>query len=378
MTKNKVKNKNVGLQSPFRESQLITASRFVSYCEDNGVATSKEEFEQLYKEGLFYPAVKVYKGICKFKKIYAKFDNSLEWRYVYPEDVKKFKPKKIDPKNYYDSGGFHSGYDGWLDYYRKNKMIKYPASQKFEAWNKKQYLGFITKYKLIEKDYEFFYDKAQILNLKVILREKKFWSSLKEKERLGFVKKTKQFLVKINDFLEIYFAIENFFEKINKLQQKSFELYTSQGMNTEQIKDQLKEDFKLDILPTLKKAARDILTEYSFDIKYLDYWRNFLSYQCVFSESKRSVKCIGIYLRSVNENDLIQAEDTNRMIYVINQFLFLLTKESKTVKQVLENSQFPRCTVCGNIFMPKKYNQKTCGTGECIRENKNRLKRKKK
>lgn len=372
-----MKNKTYNLQSPFREAGLITASSFVSYCKDNGLYTSKEELEQFHKEGLLYPAIKVYRGICKSKNIYAKFGNDFEWGFVNPDDVKKFKPQKIDPKNYYSSGSF-SIRTGWLEYYKENKMVEYPASQKFKTWNKKQYPLFITNYKLIEKDYEFFYDKTQLLSLKVINHERTFWNNFQRKEKDGLIESTKKYLDEINRFAELYIAIEDLIDRAFKKRNKIISEMRKNIIDDKSLTVEWKEEFDISFAPSLKTAAEGVLNEHSSTLGDIDRWTRFLAWQSIFQESNRSSKCIRTYLKSISEKDIIGAEDTNYMIYILNSFVFFLTGKQKMVKQIISYSQFPICTVCGHSFLPKRITQKTCADKKCIQENKNRSKRKKK
>jgi hypothetical protein len=363
---------------PFRPEELLSAGSFISYCRDNGINISKEELELFHKEGLFFPAVKVYRGVCEFKKIYAKFEKSEEWRYIYLKDVKKFMPKKIDPKKYYSSGSFHMGNANWLNYYEKNKMVEYPAMEKFKVWNIKSHLDFITNRKLIEKEYELFYDKIQLISLKSILREKMFWTNFKGLEKIELIKYFKKSLVKMNHFFEIYIVIEDFINRVYQIRQEKISAYKKSGMNAKQIKIEWQEELDFTLMGSAKQTAQGILKQYSFSSKEIADWTRFLAWQNIFSESHRSSRCIGTYLKSISERDFIVAEDVNFMIHIFNSFVFFLTGEQKTVKQIISNSQYPVCPVCGSSFLPSRITQKTCGSAECIRENKNQSKRKRK
>ena len=372
-----MKNKILKFQPPFREAELMPVSSFLNYCDENGVFTTEKELEQLHKEALLYPAVKLYIGVLKFKRIYAKFGESYEWRFVGLDGVKEFKPRKIEKPIYYRSGGFSRGRNNWLDHYKKNKMIEYPASQKFKAWCRTYHPEFTADLKLIENDYEFFYDKIQLLNLKMIKRENDLWPFFKDTTEAALADKLKDKLLDLNKFLELYLAIVEFFGRQREILNKKVDECMRQRIDREQTEEELKEVYEIDIKPELKGCAEVVLRQHSFLLDEIDEWRRFFAFQCVFYESRRSSKCTKAYLRSINEEDLIEAEDTNFMIHVINRFLFCLTGEGKTVKQILENSRYYRCPVCGIEFMPRKYTQKTCAKRECVRENKNRSKRKK-
>ena len=93
-------------QPPINPRKLLTLSGFISYCSENGLKTSLEQLEKLHKDGLFCPALKIYRGIAPERKILATVNSTEGWYFVSPKDVKKFKPQKVESKIYYSSCGF--------------------------------------------------------------------------------------------------------------------------------------------------------------------------------------------------------------------------------------------------------------------------------
>lgn len=364
------------LQTPFRETKLLSETWFKSYCSENGADLYSDDLERLHKEGLLYPAVKVYRGVCEMKKIYAKFNGSTveEWRYVNPEDVEKFNPKKIIKRSYYTAGGFYMTH-GWLEYYKTNGMIEYPAERKFAPWDQTLYKDFQQNRKLLEKQHELLYDPLQLIPLKVILREATFWRIL-DKDRIEKEKQTlKKYLVEINHFLAFYINAEKIVLKETNKRNEYIKKCAHEGYVRRDIVKMLQQEDAF-IIGLFKKKAKQLLNEHEADIEYIERWQNIIARFSVIGEIKRAQKYRHTYLKMMNEEALIKAEDVNQMIYILNRFVFFVSGKQKTIKQVLEYSDFPRCTACENYFSPKKIGQKTCGREECIREHKNALKRK--
>lgn len=124
---NMKKRSKVNTQMPIHPESLTHVSFFVGYCQNNGLRIKKEDLEELHKYGLVFPALKIYVGVVEYKKIYANFDGKTEWRYINPEDSKKFKIIKSDKKKYYATGGLMISGAKWLNYYTDNKMTEHPS-----------------------------------------------------------------------------------------------------------------------------------------------------------------------------------------------------------------------------------------------------------
>jgi hypothetical protein len=310
------------------------------------------------------------------RKIYANFNGSIknEWRYVNPEDVKKFHPKKIMKEPYYTSGGFHIAI-GWLGYYKTNGMIEYPAEQKFTPWDKTLYEDFTQDRRLLEKQHDLFYDPLQLIPLKVILKETAFWRFIDKKQVKKERQRLRKYLSEINQFLTFYIEAEKVILEEKSERNKFAENCAAEGDSRQEIINKLRKEDAF-IIGSFKKKARQLIDNHEIDVDYIERWQHILTRFSVIGESKRSFKYRGLYLKMMDETSLAQAEDVNWMIYVLNRFTFFITGKQKTVKQVFEYSDLPQCIVCENYFSPKRHGQKTCGKKECIREHKNALKRK--
>jgi len=177
------KKEKIITQPPINQKTLKPLSMFISHCSNYGVRINSERLEKLHKDGLLFPCLKIYRGITISKKILATFNGVEDWRFVDQEDLKKFKPTRIDPKKYYSSGGFNISGDDWLKYYQDNKMIEMPASKPFKPWIGMTVDNFTTDIKSINKSYDFFYDKHQLFALKIIIKYINLWDLLNEEEK---------------------------------------------------------------------------------------------------------------------------------------------------------------------------------------------------
>lgn len=368
-----IKKKTKNITPVYRQSNLVTASSFISYCRENGVHISREHLELWHKNGWLYPALKIYKGTVEHTKILADFDGKEEWGYVSPKDIKKFKIKKIDGKKYYTSGGFYMSGDNWVDWYKKRKMVVVPAEEKFTPRKKKKILEtFTTNLKAIADDYEYFYDKRQIFAIKSILRATTFGSKLSAEQKKYLQKR----LNELNQFLRWYNDMEIFLEDWQNIYSARIQKLRDEGFRGKNLRKEWSEIYDIDYRPELKKRAASIIKEHNIDATLIKEWRQFLTHQTFFYETKRSWSMSRTYLRGMNERSLAKIEDVNYMILVINFVLNLLTGEEMTLKQTLLETAGGVCTVCGCLFIPKKEFQITCGDPDCVRANKNQYKRK--
>lgn len=358
-------------QVPINPRVLLTLNGFTSYCSDNGLRISAKELEHLHQEGLFYPALKIYRGTAVSKKILINKDGVDLWVYVDQDDIDKFKPIKIDSKKYYSTNGFFMSGDNWLKYYEENKMIEKPVDNNFKPWIGMSTAIFVTDSKKINKSYELFYDKNQFLALKIVNRYLKYWEDLTKDEKLKYKQQIIKRISEYYDFLTFYYKAENLYYKILEHRGK----YIRNLKENDNSKQDIKEEIKITLKPIWKNEVKKIISEFSIDTNYIKEWRAFLADQNIINESKCSSVIKRAYFKSLNFTYFIDAQDSNKMILILNFFLYVLIREESTVKSVLGNLPNNNCTVCGVSFNPIKGTQVTCGDPFCIKENKNRIKR---
>jgi len=358
-------------QVPINPQSLLTLSSFTSYCSDNGLRISAKELEHLHKEGLFYPALKIYRGIAVSKKILINKDGADSWVYVDQEDIDKFKIIKTDPKNYYSTNGFFMSGDNWLKYYEENKMIEKPADIKFKPWTEMSTALFVTDIKKTNKSYEFFYSKQQFLALKIVNRYFRYWEDLDKHEKLKYKQQIIKRVSEYYDFLSFYYKAEKLYFRI--LEHRSERIKNLKKENN--TKQEIKEDIKFILKPIWKKEVKEIMSEFNIDTNYIKEWRTFLADQNLINESSCSNKIKRAYFQSLQFDYFIDAQDSNKMILILNFIIYFLTREEATVKSILGNLPYHSCIICGASFNPKKETQVTCGDPFCIRENKNNIKK---
>jgi hypothetical protein len=69
-------------QAPFRQTTLRTSGTFASYCDRNNARTNEKELEKLHREGILYPAARVYVGVEELRKIYSHHQGQDKWIYI--------------------------------------------------------------------------------------------------------------------------------------------------------------------------------------------------------------------------------------------------------------------------------------------------------
>lgn len=358
-------------QPPVNPRKLLSLSGFTSYCSDNGLKTSSEQLEKLHKDGLFYPAIKIYRGITPERKILATINGTEGWYFVDPKDVKKFKPKKVDPETYYSSCGFFMSGDDWLDYYKNNKMIEHPASFAFKPWTGMAVDYHTTNTKQIGNSYDYFFDKNQLLTLKMVRKYLGMWEMMNDTEKAKFRITISERTEKYYRFLDLYYQVEKFYYKVVEHKSKHLKNFKTDETKRSDIIDEIEVELK----PIYKHDAQKILNDFKVDIDYVKEWRSFLAEHSLLNEVYRSYSIRQAYIRAIDTDQLLNAEDVNLMIFMLNFFINVLTGERKQVKEIIGELAYKCCVVCGNSFVAKKDTQITCGNPSCITENKNRSKR---
>jgi len=122
------------MQPPFRPRDLLATDRFISFCADRGVQTSREQLEFYDRHNLIVPAVRVSRGYVLFRKVLIPHEGKPQWRLVFANDLTKFSPLKVDPKTYYDFGSISCGSSDWLAQYEERGVVSYPAREKYRPW----------------------------------------------------------------------------------------------------------------------------------------------------------------------------------------------------------------------------------------------------
>ncbi len=349
-------------QPPFRQTALLTSGSFISYCDDNNVRTSKKELEKLHREGILYPAARVHLGIEEWSRIFAHHQGRDQWIIVMPNAVQEFQPKEIDPRTHYRVSPLWRGSDDWISKWYSDD-IDYPAAIPYFAWRDRSHYDFTPDKELVSHDYELLYDKRQFLALKIIRMYEKTHDE-NEDYREALLKR----LHELYRFLALYIDAEVLYLGYKEHRITTFKQFHKQLNNVTEARGEWRSHYRLKEKPRLQKQANKILKKHGMDVKELDSWRFFLSQQSIFNEGSVFRKSPSTYISALDDDTLMKAEDTNKMIFVLNQFLFLVTGEERTVKSIVGHYDDARCIVCHKCFIPKphKPTQVTCTLKKCI------------
>lgn len=361
------------VQPPFRQTTLLTSGSFATYCDRNGVRTSEKELEKLHREGILYPAARVFVGVEEFRKIFAHHHGRDQWIYVWPNTEQEFNPKEIDPQMYYNTPGLMIGRENWMtDWYRDD--VDFPSALPYFPWKGRYHGPYTTDRELAGNDYELLYDKRQLLALKIIRMFQKTHGP-DEDYKDALLKR----LSELYAFLRLYIDAEILYEEYKERRNAKFQQLLKKFKNKTEARREWRSHYRLKEESRLQKQAKKILKTHNLSVEALDNWRFFLSQQSLFNESSVFRKSPGIYIRELDDDALMEAEDTNKMIFILNQLLFLLTGEERTVKSIVGHYDDPRCIICHKCFIPEphKTTQVTCGSKECTDKLRNQRKREK-
>jgi hypothetical protein len=94
---------------------LLTSDAFLSYCDKHLLRIQKEILQRWHRRGLLYPALRLFLGVVEYTRIYIHHQDRDQWMLIFPHDIKKFQPMKVDPKPWYDLASLWMGNEEWLD-----------------------------------------------------------------------------------------------------------------------------------------------------------------------------------------------------------------------------------------------------------------------
>lgn len=405
------------LQFPFLQTDLMTVSKFVSHCQEYGIKTDKEELEYYDRINLLIPPARILMGVTEYRRIKAKFNDILEWRYVYSEDVKKHNPIKIDSKTYYTRGaldmsypgfqgklrGFHYGQSGWMDWYEKRGMVQYPANEDYLEWSRfKDGPDFSTNYSLHENASEIMYSKFQIYPLthiqkalrftiknEALTAEPKSWLKMGEDVRKIYAdnKSLQTGLVKFNDFFSFHRQIRLMLLERNA---KISERY-KEALNNPDIKDphsyaEAEAIAEAEFLnETLWGEADSMLAKSDLTLQDLYDWRQKMMNFGIFQYGTFARRLRPLIASIPNE----VLEKGDQTYGIINQVSWFIDKvesnrpernrrgKTQNAKQLLMLETQITCPYCQRSFEPRNSTQKSCGRQKCKDQHRNWMKKEK-
>lgn len=370
---------------PYVDEDLLSVERFVSYCKDRGLNITIKFLEYLHKESLVYPILRINPWINKFKKI------KIDWseKYVHIEDLDNFKYQKVSNKTYYSLSGFFYWQEGFLNFYKENRMLEYPIKDKkfivwenYKVWSRDflESMWSIKNYRIL------LYSKKQIYLINEIVGkrykvENFIELSLLWENEIHLKSLYNLFLRFDNNFKnKTYIDICNFFSiyyKVNKLYNEYYKLLISyinkkiianESKNNEiqkilswwKFERDFNKDFfpknKIYIRPSDKKLIEDFITQF-----ILKYW--------TFIEMFDSIKHNKSLLKL--KNNLFVSEFILEVLYPMEFYLKLNNKDYiRMTTNLLGNVEFKSCNICWKIFKPRRINDINCSE-ECSKKYKN-------
>lgn len=386
----KITHQRSDLEVKFRARDLLPVRNFISYCKDYGIKVNKDELEYFDRNDFMLPALWVNRGYSEMRKILDK--NKNEWVYVHSDDLEQFDYDEIEPELYYSSGGFFIGESNWLEPYEKAGMTKVPAREKFQNWNNySEAEHFVKDKRLVENAFEPFYSKSQLYqlrflthNLQINLKNGALFGDDEQWKNRGH--NIQQFMENlVNHFIKpkmpeycklvgVLADVKNMIIPINK---EFYEAYNKSLEESEDSKDALRDaQARIEyLLGDKKKEAQNILERHSLTIEGLKDMRTMLLQAGTFSLDIKFKKRRKAYVKNIEEEVLIDSEDPYKDTAFINSFLVALGEKPQTVRQLLLETDYDVCKICGGNFEKTRKNQVTCGSSHCKKERNNQIRR---
>lgn len=353
-------------QSPFRQSTLLTSSSFISHCDKQNVRIRKEQLERWHREGLLYPALRLFIRPVELIRIFTHHQGAEQWVWVYRGDVGKFQFTKSEKRPYYELESLWMGSDDWLDQWHQDQY-DFPSTKRYFPWKERYHGGYVRSKKLLSQSYELLYDKRQLLAVKIIVQHEKDVRMFPKEER--YIRtRLRQKLSEFYAFLSLYIAIEELEVRSAARIRKYFNESLKQQQNRREAQAETKSFYKLTEQPRLEDEVKDLISLHNLTAKQLSNWRFWLGQQSHLNEGSIFRESSRVYLAHLTDAVLVKAEDTNKMVRVLNWFLYFLTGEAETVQGIVGGWIGPHCRFCRRAYIPRpnrRADQQTCGRKEC-------------
>lgn len=381
------------LQVKYSQRNLLSTRKFIKYCEDIGIRTSLEELYFLEKEKLLFPAVRIFRGYYKVKKVVKNNKYTLYEKNITPKE--KYNLLNV-PELYFlgihDKGTVYSdddrellkkkklsvpSPDDWLNPYCKNKMISFPIEEAFVNPNKRKeaYHEFKKDKKELGWPYIDYYDKYQFLslapiqkslsihiknealfssktNLATFSNKKKSFPTLREK-----VSQNNHLTTFLNEVKKIWIKRNKDLRKFQKnINYDDYDKFSSLN--------QIKSDFstiELQQLVEIKKQASTICKKLSISLENIDHYIFIILTYGSFGMFRVKKD----YIRKIDEDVLINTEIPYKLANMLSWFLWVMGKKRKTVKQLILHTKGTLCENCHRSFKSKNKFQTYCSLKEC-------------
>jgi hypothetical protein len=372
------------LQPPFREETLLSTSLFRSFCDKNGIHLWQSDLKLLWEKQLLFPAIKCFLSGFPVHKVYMEQNEKKAWYIVDPENLKNLEYEKLDPQTYYREGAVYFNRPKKGGRYKKGfKKMKYtfPSQDKSDTSDLK--LEALTHETLtspepFEKDYTVYFDKTQVLILKIILERCGYHYNRLDTKRLENqdliknlqteIQEQQRFLRVFQDWRDMLF---NFNEACQEKSDEAWKLYPKDKKE----RDQEYKGFYDFELSERKPLFETILQKYKVSEEEVIQWRDFLVSKSFFNEYSFHFPFLRKYLKEIKNRTLENNEYINLMVADLNWALEIVTGKESSLSEALQHMDgYKLCEICKVGFKPRNRKQVTCGSKPCKCQHKKRLK----
>lgn len=371
-------------QHPFREKTLLSSSLFRTFCNKNGIHLWQSDLKILWEKKLLLPAVKCFLDGFPVRKVFMEQNGKKTWYIVDPENVEKFEYEKIDPQTYYREGNVYFNQPKKDGRYRKGfkkTVFEFPSQVKSEISGIK--LEQLTHETLIspepfQKDYRVYFDKTQVLILKIILQRcghhyNRLNTKMLENENLVKnlqleIQEQQKFLRVFQDWRDL---LENFQKACQVKSDEVWELYPKDKSEREQ---EYKGFYNFE-LGERKPLFEAVLAKHKVGQDEMIGWREFLVSKSFFNEYSFHFPFLKRYLREIKNRTLENNEYVNEMIADLNWAIEITTGKESSLAEALQHMDgYQLCEICKVAFKPRNRKQITCGSEPCKKQHKKGLK----
>ncbi len=170
-------------QTPFRDETRLSESMFQNFCRKNGVILKSQDILFLWEKKLFFPVERIYLECFPKRKVFKEHNGRKRWIWVYPENLKKTQYEKLDSNIYYEHGAVYSNNKkgGPIKKGFKKARKSFPSQEKTPPTLGKMTHMENTDPTVFKDDNEIFFDKTQILLLKMIFHSYQSFSQVLDK-----------------------------------------------------------------------------------------------------------------------------------------------------------------------------------------------------
>lgn len=401
------------MQPPFRARDLLHSTRFISFCSERGVRTTREQLEFYDKHALVLPAVRISRPYVPYRKILISHEGRPQWRLIFADDLNEFSPLKVDPKTYYDFGAVTCSSDERLAQCEKDGMISYPARDKYQPWKEDLMVRrneLPTSLKALGEGFADFYSRSQCFTLKevqsrmvlevrdaALFMDDAAWQGVGRKLRQGAEGSIKyvqdaiiseyrlmQFMDGIRDVLDDISAEAGAAFAASLEDQRTMDPEDRARTSPAEFRREAGRDARSSVqlfeMETAPDRVRSTMAKCEYSIDDVRKARERVANQAreldPTFEWTEFTSQIPSELLARTRGHYRLVLDYYQIVEELGWALRMLGDQPPSLKKLLVGADAHRvCVICGTQFLRKRTTQVTCATKSCIRTHGNNLKR---